>query len=429
MFTFDFHRPLKACASLFGLMLVLPSLGACSAEQSNDSAESGDDAPKSDKGDESDEGALYAMTVFAPQADESYVSYLVTVDSLEQGTEVNPRDGIEGSMGSVAGIDSHPAIWAPDDQSPTATRWELSKKGVLTHDQTISFANLGLEYVDLWSGVFVSPELHVFGDASAGELVRWNPKTMEILGTLPLELPGSPEEGYPWLAGTTIRPDGTLITSWAYERFDDEGKVESREAGTVVFNKDAAEIVDRAEWEVPDARWMNFARAGLANDGTIYFQPTRVCETNEDGVESCGPSLVNRVLPGQTAYDRDWEADLSKLTGLDDEWASSDSLFHVGSDRIVFGMVRDDNGHSETKWFVSNDAIEEAKEIAGGDFRGAGYECLIAVGGRLFVGDWFGVHKQDFEGNTPYYEVTAEGLKPAFEVPGGVEVYNIVRIR
>lgn len=229
--------------------------------------------------------------------------------------------------------------------------------------------------------------------------------------------------------GSRIRPDGTVITSWARRNYDDEESLEGTVAGVLVFNEDGTEIVDRDEWDVPDKRWITFSNDGMTKDGTVYAGPSQACDAEGE----CGPVLVNRVLPGEAGYDREWEKDLSELTGLDSDWRGSDRCFHVHGDKIYFVMeeIPDLNTWevTGTKWFVADDELSEVEEIPANGFAGTAGEYIIPVDGRMFVPDWTGIWDADFEGDTQFYEITEDGLEPVFTIAGGGLVYNIVRVR
>lgn len=402
---FIVHSTLLICA--------VASLAACGS----DDADSPDGAVD-------DDGPLYAMTIVVPTPDGASTSYLITTPSLSG--ELDPGDGIEGRMGHVYGIDGNPAVWVVDDSGTTVNRWTLGDDGALGLDQTISVANLGIQDMEsmLWQGRFASPELHVFSDNAAGDLVRWNPSTMELEGALALELPGSPENGYPQFWESKLRPDGTIVTSW----LDDSG--DEILSGTLVFNEEATEILGRDDWALPDGRQTTFARGGMLADGTVYAGPTQSCDEAEDGtLFDCGPVFVNRVLPDASEYDREWQADLSELTGLDNDWHGNERIFHVAGDDVFFALQLGSDVVSETKWFVADAELSEASEIDGGGYVGDGSEYAIAVDGRVFIPDWLGVFEEDWQGNTPVYEITEDGLVPTFSIAGGGQIYNIVRIR
>lgn len=400
--------------------LLLPSLLiACGS--------SGSTALEDDKVPE--DGPLYAMTVFMPQPDGNPVSYLLTVPSLEAGAEWSARDGIEGTMSNVLGIAAEPAVWTGDLYSPIIDRWGMRERAGLGLEQTVSFANLGVASVDTANGAFVTPELYVVFNSATGELVRWNPRTMELEGTLQLDLPGSLEEGYPWITGTNVRPDGTIIASWQREVWNDAGRFEASFSGTLVLNPAATQIIGRDEWQAPEGRGMSLGVGAMTSDGTVYSAPSQACEQHDDGTWTCGDWLVSRVLPGSAGYDRPWVANLSALTGLTNDWEADARVFRVVGDQIYF-MLHQEEGdeYVATRWFVAQDDFTEVREVPGGELIvESGY--LIAADGRLFVADLTGRLDDGWAGDTPFYEVTEDGFLPAFSIAGGGIVDNIVRIR
>lgn len=369
------------------------------------------------------------MAVLAPAPDGSTVNYLVTAASLDAGVEIDARDGIEDVGSAAWGIDGYPAVWMEDGL--TIHRWGLRDDGSLALEETLSLANLGVE-LNQWQGAFVSPALAVADDNGiSNELVRWNPTTMEIEQALPLGFPGPAEDRYPQIWESKVRPDGTIITSTSY-CLDDA--CASPVSGLLTFNADATEIIGRDEWQVPDGRAMLFARGGLASDGTVYAGPIQACTEDETGnPPTCGPLIVNRVAPGSTTYDRNWQANLHELTGLGPDWGGGDvdRKLHVAGDQIFFALhqTTPEGTATATKWFVTDTEFSAAREIPNGGFIGDTSAYVLAVDGRLFIPDWLSVWDPDFNGNTPFYEITPDGLVPAFSIAGAGLVYNILRIR
>lgn len=399
-----------------GLGLALAGASGCAS----DAASSVNPIPE--------DGPLYAMVVTVPTPDgESSVNYLVAAPSLEAGAEVNPAGGVEGTLSIVYGVGQQPSVWG-DNADPTLSRWGL-REGLFGLDETISFANLGLldVYNPIWHGALLSPELAVMGNDLTGELVRWNPTTMQIEGVLPLGLPGSPDGRYPTLWETKVRPDGTVISSWYRELYDDADNLVSSTAGTLTLNQDATQIIEREEWEIGEKRRVSFARGGLLADGTVYTSPSQSCDD-----VACGPVVVHRVLPGATAYDREWQGNLSQLTGLSTDWVrGTDGYFYALNDRVFFSLQHTEEGErpAEVKWFVADAELSTAREIPTAGFLGSGAEYVFQVDGRLFMPDWRAVVSAGSRGDTPVYEITEDGFVPAFSITGGGIVYNVVRIR
>jgi hypothetical protein len=68
------------------------------------------------------------------------------------------------------------------------TRWTVSADDRIEKRETLSFANLGVSRADASAELFLSDDKAYFHDDDSRQIVIWNPRAMEIIGTIPLEL-------------------------------------------------------------------------------------------------------------------------------------------------------------------------------------------------------------------------------------------------
>jgi len=150
-------------------------------------ASAGDAAPDESKEEPSaepdkgkSEAPLYALATIASAGDDS-VSYVSLVDKLE-GQTLDFAQAREFSGQAdlwVLGDE----IFVADDESMQITKYRL-KDEQLEEVGAVDFSNTGVPAVGFWSSVFVSPEkAYVFNKTEA---IVWNPKKLEITGTITL---------------------------------------------------------------------------------------------------------------------------------------------------------------------------------------------------------------------------------------------------
>jgi hypothetical protein len=377
---------------------------------------------------------VYAMTVHAFGPD-STTSYLVATPSLEAGNVLDLDTAIElPDYANVSGIPGEPYVWLGYDTSPIIERWDLAADGSFDRGPSVSFANLGAASVSPDAqGAFISTELAAVPNQATGELVFWNPSSMEIIDSLALEIPD--REGIPaYVRSTTARPDGTLLLSYYY--LSGEGEF-ADVAGIVVVDPEGLEIIGRDEWEGCN---YNYARA--AEDGTVYLtvgaQWIQGSLVYADGGPWLAEPCLLRVLPDATEFDRSLDshvlAELAggrEITGNLELAGDGEAYFVAWQDELMteeFTVDNFDDVRFSTpayKWYRWQLGSDQASEVPGDPF--AALPSVSTIDGRLFYSDQRLVGANGGRGIAPNYELTPSGPLPAFIAYG--TIWNVLRVR
>lgn len=378
--------------------------------------------------------SVYAMTVHAFGPDAT-TSYLVTVPSLDAGTVMDLDTAIElPDYANVSGIEGEPHVWLGYDASPTIERWDLGDDGRFERGPTLSFANLGASYVSPDAqGAFVSKELAAVPNQQTGELIFWNPTSMEIIGSLDLEL--ADREGIPPLVrSTTARPDGTLLLS--YYHIDAEGNF-ADVAGIIVVDPAARAVIARDEWAGCN---YNYARATA--DGTVYLTVGAQWIQGSLIYPEGGPWLAEpcllRIRPDATQFDRDFDPNVlaglaggRHITGNLELATGSEAFFVAWHEELMTEELTVENFDSVRltmpayKWYHWDMASNQATEVAGDPF--AALPTVNTIDGRMFYSDQRLVGDSGGLGIAPNYELTPNGPRPAFIAYG--TIWAMLRVR
>lgn len=387
--------------------------------------------------DEAASSSVYAMTVHAFGPDTT-TSYLVTMPSLEEGTLMDLDSAIElPDYANVTGIAGKPSVWLSDFSTPIIERWDVTEDNSLKRGATVSFANLGASSVSQGAqGAFVSAELAALPSQDTGELILWNPTTMEIIGTIDLEIPD--KDGIaPLIRSTVPRPDGTLVLSYYY--INSEG-VFADGAGIVVVDLDKKSVVGRDEWA-----GCNYNFAKMLPDGTVYLTISghwalRSLAYPKDAPVppwTAEPCLL-RVLPGAQKFDREFDPNtLGKIagdkaiTGNFEPLGETEAFFTVWHEELMteaFTPENVDDLRGKTAafhWYHWDMKADKVTKVPGKPF--AGIPEVNPVDGKLIYADQTLSEDNGGLGVVPYYELTKDGAKPAFIGYGAT--WKMLRVR
>lgn len=380
------------------------------------------------------ENALYAMVAHVPTSDGEWDDYLVTTPSLDAGSVVSAQDGIELSDSAQAfGFNKEPWVWLGFVGSPTIERWRLGADDQMEAEELVSFANFGHTSANgiLWYGTMINHDLAVGPEwnVPGGELARWNPRTMETLGVLPLNLPGS----YPGVQGNPrMRADGTLLVGYYCNSYDEEGNLDEACLGFAILNEDASRIIAQKEFKGCDGGYLG-SQGSTAPDGSVYFGPGSVYE---DGELVEGTSCTLRVAPEATEFDEDFGVQ-HVFEGAENVARDYGFSYFLGK-RAVFPMITDsvtataegeEYEQNLHQWFTWDFEAKEPKILPGDNepvFLAT--TSLMSVDNRYFFGAACLPGEDDCKG-LRFYEVTEEGVIPAFKLEGAASMYSIVRVR
>jgi len=383
---------------------------------------------------------LYAamVNVGSPEGD---VSYLTTLGSLDAGNVLDLSNGIEfPGTKAILGISGRPSVWVTSWDEPTIQRWDLDADGSFQRGPTVSFAALGVTntgYVSL-SRAF-TPERAAFYSSEIGELIQWNPRTMEIIGTLPLDIPdlvisgaGAIPPGGGWVQ---LRPDNTVVVNYYYLDGD-----------FVLGDRVGIKVVDWVDNEVIGSdEWIGcnyLGRGAQTSDGTLYY--TALAQWVQDGLVWPGEATTAvpcalRVSPGDSQFDRSFQPnDLGRLVGGQAVTGSLEilndhrSYFVAWDEALVTRPLTADNFDDlryttpAWRWYTWDLESPEATPVDAEPF--ASQPDILWADGHALFRDQRLTAERGGRGVTPMYELTAEGtLVTAFTGYGTVD--SIVKVR
>ena len=123
---------------------------------------------------------LYAVSTISSAGDES-VSYVSLIDKLD-GQTLDFAGSREFSGQADLWV-ANSEIFISDSETLEIGKYTLQEKA-LKDAGKVNFSSTGVVEVGFWTSVFISPEkAYVFNTAEA---IIWNPKTLEITGTIKL---------------------------------------------------------------------------------------------------------------------------------------------------------------------------------------------------------------------------------------------------
>lgn len=250
---------------------------------------------------------VIANEVYAADDSTSYVNILRTLDN----PEIDIANAIEfpGGRATMAVNDGRLFVNPPNSQ--LIERYVLEEDGTLRLDGTLSFANYGVRemYIDEWGNTFISPTKAYLINSSEGEIVVWNPTTLEIEGTVDHGDVDLLREGWSvdW-SPAAVRGDRMYITlgwaDWTTFQWSDEVYL-------AVYNTQTDELIDLVqETRCPSLN----NRPSRDEDGNLYFA---------NWIWSVGPTLLSdgpvncvlRVNAGEDTFDPDWQLSYPDVSG------------------------------------------------------------------------------------------------------------------
>lgn len=389
----------------------------------DEEAPGGDEPEPSPADPEQQPDPLYvgATRVFVPDGSQGY---LFATHSIGADGEVDLSRAVEIADAWVFG-DGGPDFFTATLFEPTLTRWHVSPEGNFERGITLNFANEGI------SGTFaaastppISETKAYFVDSTSMQVLIWNPRDMELVGTIPLPDEGA-AAGLEPIADMVIRGDRAFVSVfWASQ---DSGWTEYGDfVRLIAIDTDTDEIIETTD----DERCATSSPAGTDADGNTYFSPwdyhaaVRKVFGAGFGSASCGL----RVVPAGLGFDQGYDLDLTTLVGgrpagsmrlISDDVA----LLHVWNEELVAATpetwpdTRFEPGYTWYRWQLGSDSAEELPDqtpsVEGSEFR--------VVDGKVL----------SFANNEEYSETTlleldAEGYQhPGLVVPGWI--VNMVR--
>lgn len=259
-------------------------------------------------------------------------SYYALTSSIDGDFPVDITGGLE--------LPGYASMFAPPDggyllsggEAPTVTKYTLGDDNQLLKGATLSFANLGLDYV--YKMVFVDSSKAYILDEGQLQLVSFNPSTMELGAAISIDdfecEDGSTSFGFP-----VVRDDGLYVT----KSCNNDAATTPPGSTLVHVNTSTDEVT-----VTQDSRCMGMRVSLLADNGDAYWfsdsWASVVWSVSEvEGPRDCGL----RVLAGESTFDPNWELDVTSRTGGLSAFASAPA-----SDSTIWLKVFEESAMTET---------------------------------------------------------------------------------
>lgn len=357
--------------------------------------------------------------------DTTTTSYLHVLPSVDRDTEVDvsqARELVGAAKLFAYGKDRWFAVGGGEE--PTITRYTLDADGRLQEGDAISLQSYGV--ASLWDSLyFVSDEKAYYPDTSQSQLIRWNPSTMEVTGTIPL--PDTAREGYlSYYSASAIQRGDSLLFSVGWFDWKENDTI-LPETGLVELDIETDEVT---KVDI-DTRCGGVTQAVEVASGDAYFVSSALAAADHRldrlGTEPC----ALRIEKGEKRFDEGYLQRLAELSG----GALAGEPVPVGGDEL-FVRVLDESKAEIEEGALSFDLTGEAAwtwarwNVKTNDW--SSVEGLPASTADTF---WFRIDdkvyasqtKTDYS-ETTLVDLTADGApERALTVPGFLQ--NIARVR
>ncbi len=253
MFKYRLHTRWNHVAAAGAAALLGLSSSACSDDDSSDPAGTG-----------SSTGPLYAVVTQLASSEEA-LSYLKTLDGLEP-QKVDLDDSREFTGLADAWV-WEGALYIAEQETMEITKFSV-EGSELVAEESVNFGDYGLDALAFWVNAFVSPTKAYVVNGTT-EYIVWNPKTMEIEGTVPMpEL--EEKDGLEPFASYTDRSiavrDGLFYHPFYYT--NDDYFEYAQNSSIAVYDIETDELV-----RVIDAPCPGLDQVTQDEEGNLYFSP------------------------------------------------------------------------------------------------------------------------------------------------------------
>lgn len=412
------------------LLAALPVMG-CS-DNEDDTSNAGGSSNRGDAGAASSEGgadepgasSLFAVPSQIYSADfATSTSYVPIVPSLDVARiSLDDAREVEGN-GTVAKLGDY--VYIASSSAPVVDRFQLQDNGSLKAAGSLNFSNYGVpEYftIDAWGGVLIDAEKAYVFNGTDGSHVVWNPKTMEITGTI--DGPGLVQEGYNFESIAVVRGN-RMYRIFTFLNYDTWEFLAAPQF-LAVYDLDKDELIDVVE---EDRCPQLYNRPFVDEKGDIYFSGwvwTPGLTLTGDYPASC----ALRIKDGEDSFDPDYQLNFADIT----DGREGAVLRYLGDGKALLDVFHDERVTIDEKtdpqelmntpnWRLWSIDLETK---AGGpienlDFKAGGYTD-VQVDGRNFL-----LVPNDNYSETTAYELIGGEAKEGFKIQGSV--YHIVQLR
>jgi hypothetical protein len=369
---------------------------------------------------------LYAIasTSFGAEGETSYVAL---VPSLSAGTSIDYDRVLEVAGGaSLFGRSGERFFGLGKGEEPTITRFDVGADGVLVESGTLSLMAYGISSTWFDPGLvpILSETKAYVIDSSEMQVIVWDPSTMTVTGSFPLEGVALPGHETLFEPDPTLR-DGQLLVAALHNQKDVTASV----ATLVVLDV----VGDRLERVVHDDRCGGLWDSVLDSRGDLYLA-TGVWDAAQNrtlGDAVSGKPCLLRVKAGQTEFDPGYFAEMSTLAAGQ---AAGALVAGVGDEAFI--KVLDETGlgaigaesfdevwaGAHWQWWRVQLGADGTAEVTDSLPLSAAASGMLSVDGKAFVrnttADFGETTLLDMSGSEPRPELTLRGFP-----------YGIVRVR
>jgi hypothetical protein len=317
-------------------------------------------------------------------------------------------------------------VYVTSDEEGTMTEVTFSSDIAPSVGRKVSFANYRITSTTGGNlHHFSSPTKAYFVSQDALEIIVWNPKTMEIIDTVPLDLEMEPAALYVAFYPRPIVVDDSLVL--VSNEHDEEG-IGIRVQVSVIDLES-----DRVVSTTVEPRCHGMVKSAVSSNGDRYFASGAASAAVHLLAPAAAPApCILRMRNGETSFDPDWSRSFTEELGTQ-LWTGvtpgKDGTLYVqaiaqDAPAVVAGLQADDfievADATPWSWYALSDGDAEPV-LFETDLETPPYLAPIPVDESAYVSVWDNV-------DTTLIDLTsAETPQEGLVVPGFV--YNIVRIR
>lgn len=347
------------------------------------------DSPTGDPGSTDPGVALYglAVSVFNPDSSQTYL--LTTSDVSARELDVR-GEGIElpGFLFPFAHDD---AIFVPNEDGPTVTRYALGESGALEEGPTLSFGGVGYaSAMDSFNLPIINRTKAYAFDAPNSRAYLWNPQSMTLLpGEIDISM--IQRDGYVARIAAdadSARQRGNLLfvpVGWEDAVTEDARSM----SGMLVIDTDADSVVEFLE----DERCTEFQSSVRTASGDMYFFTSEHSIVTISGSNPEYTSCALRIRAGESDFDPDFVLNLTEVTGRPiaccGAWAGGESAYVpvLYEERVMVSDRRElwsKSNNDYRYWHIALDT-GEAREITSLPFFNTGGPSVYELAdGRVY---------------------------------------------
>ena len=247
-------------------------------------------------GADTERGPAYLL-MHTVSTDDDRQNYVHVVPSLDVG-ELDDSKGREMNglaRSFVMGGD----VYIADGEALSVERFEVANDLTLKPKGKVSFANRGLTFFSDGS-LFVSDERAYYMNTEQLEVIVWNPKTMEITGSIDLSSLKVSDYADFGVVGSTRVGDRLFVTYW-----NDDWVAGKMDPSVTVAILSTTE--DKLLGSMRDERCAHAWPGSVLPDGNFYIAGTAAGADWPLVLEAPpAPNCVLRVLEGESSFDPDF---------------------------------------------------------------------------------------------------------------------------